>query len=55
MIYEAGPLAPPQGVETVERIAGFNEIPYRILRADPGDQAAWLDETRGHIDALLAR
>ena len=55
VIYEAGPLAPPEGVATVERMAGFNEIPYRILRADPDDQAAWLAEARGHVDGLLAR
>ena len=55
VIYEAGPPAPPQGVETVERMASFNEIPYRIQRADPDDQAGWLAEARGHIDDLLAR
>jgi hypothetical protein len=52
VIYEAGP---PEGVATVERMAGFNEIPYRILTADPDDQAAWLAETRRAIDELLAR
>ena len=55
VIYEAGPAAPPEGVATVERMAGFNEIPYRIQRADLDDQAAWVAEARGHIDDLLAR
>jgi nucleoside-diphosphate-sugar epimerase len=52
VIYEAGPA---EGVATVERMAGFNEIPFRILRADPDDQAAWLADARGAIDELLAR
>ena len=55
VIYEAGPPAPPEGIATVERMAGFNEIPYRILRADLDDQAAWVAQTRGHIEDLLAR
>ncbi len=28
VVYEAGP---PEGVATMERIAGFNEIPYRVV------------------------
>jgi UDP:flavonoid glycosyltransferase YjiC (YdhE family) len=43
-VYEAGP---PEGVATVERMAGFNEIPYRIV-PHGGD-------LRGAVDALLAR
>jgi hypothetical protein len=43
-VYEAGP---PAGVRTVEDVAGFNEIPYRIV-ALGGD-------LRGAVDALLAR
>ena len=44
VVYESGPV---NGVETVERVAGYNEIPYRIvpLRGD----------LRGAVDALLAR
>ena len=52
VIYEAGP---PEGVATVEKMATYNEIPFRILTSDPDDQAAWLAETRGAIDALLSR
>jgi hypothetical protein len=44
VVYEAGP---PAGVELVERVAGFNEIPYRIVPVG-GD-------LRGAVDALLAR
>jgi nucleoside-diphosphate-sugar epimerase len=44
VVYEAGP---EEGVATVERVAGYNEIPYRIVPLG-GD-------LRGAIDALLAR
>jgi NAD(P)-dependent dehydrogenase (short-subunit alcohol dehydrogenase family) len=44
VVYEAGP---EEGVRTIEEIAGYNEIPYRIVPAG-GD-------LRGAIDALLAR
>src|SRR3712207_4347667 len=47
VVYESGPPAPPEGVKTVEDIAGFNEIPFRIVPV-AGD-------VRGAIDALLAR
>jgi hypothetical protein len=47
VIYEQGPPAPPEGVETVERIAGYNEIPYRVVRVG-GD-------LRGAVGELLAR
>ena len=44
IIYEAGP---PSGVETVERMAGFNEIPYRIVPSG--------GELRGAVDELMSR
>ncbi len=44
VIYEPGP---PEGVATVEKVAGFNEIPYRIVPVG-GD-------LRGAVDELLAR
>ncbi len=44
VIYEAGP---DEGVKTVEDVAGYNEIPYRIVPVG-GD-------LRGAIDALMAR
>lgn len=43
-LYEAGP---DEGVEVVERMATYNEIPYRIVR--PGD------DLRAAVDELLAR
>ncbi|HEX8205651.1 MAG TPA: hypothetical protein VF587_06300 [Solirubrobacteraceae bacterium] len=44
VVYEAGPR---EGVATVERIAGYNEIPYRIVAIE-GD-------LRGAIEDLLSR
>ena len=44
IVYEPGP---PEGIATVEKVAGYNEIPYRIVPLD-GD-------LRGAVDALLAR
>ena len=44
LVYEAGP---QQGIDTVEKVAGYNEIPYRIVPLD-GD-------LRGAVDELLAR
>jgi hypothetical protein len=44
VVYEAGP---PSGVQLVERLAGYNEIPYRVVDVT-GDH-------RGAVDALLAR
>ena len=44
VIYEAGP---DEGVRTVEAVAGYNEIPYRIVPVG-GD-------LRGAVDELMAR
>ena len=44
VVYEAGP---QDGAATVAKIAGYNEIPYRIVPVD-GDY-------RGAIDELLSR
>jgi hypothetical protein len=44
VVYEAGP---EQGVATVEKLAGYNEIPYRIVPVG-GD-------LRGAVEELLAR
>jgi len=46
IVYEAGPPAPPEGVATMERIAGYNEIPYRVVPLG-GD-------LRAAVDALVA-
>jgi hypothetical protein len=42
IVYEAGP---PEGVATMERVAGYNEIPYRVVELG-GD-------LRGAVDDLL--
>ncbi len=47
VVYEAGVDASESGVATVERIAGYNEIPYRIVPLG-GD-------LRAAVDELLAR
>ena len=44
VVYEAGP---PEGVATVEKVAGYNEIPYRIVPVG-GD-------LRGAVESILAR
>ncbi len=44
VVYEAGPA---EGVATVEKVAGYNEIPYRIVPLG-GD-------LRAAVDSLLAR
>jgi hypothetical protein len=44
VLYEAGP---PEGVAVVERVAGYNEIPYRIVPVG-GDY-------RTAIESVLAR
>jgi hypothetical protein len=44
VVYEAGP---PEGAALVEKVAGYNEIPFRIVPVG-GD-------LRGAIDSLLAR
>jgi NAD(P)-dependent dehydrogenase (short-subunit alcohol dehydrogenase family) len=51
VVYEAGP---PEGVATVEKIAGYNEIPYRVVpyEADPAASAVAL---RDSVLSLLAR
>ena len=46
-VYEAGVGGGESGVEVVERMAGYNEIPYAIVR--PGD------DLRAAVDELLAR
>ena len=43
IVYEAGP---QEGVATMERIAGFNEIPYRVVPLG-GDLRAAVDDLLG--------
>ena len=51
VVYEAGPA---EGVATVERLAGYNEIPYRIVPVDP-DPDASAAALREAVESLLAR
>ena len=43
-VYEAGP---PEGVAVVEQMAGYNEIPYRVVQKG--------DDLRTAVDELLTR
>jgi hypothetical protein len=58
LIYEAaGNVAPTvlaSGARLISEKAAYNEIPLRILDADPADHAAWTEQTRGAIGELLA-
>jgi hypothetical protein len=58
VVYEAaGTVAPAvlaDGRALVERVTAYNEIPLRVLEADPADRPAWVRAARGAIDALLA-
>lgn len=59
VVYEAaGPLDPAwyeAGTAEVRHAGRLNEIPYRILDADPrGDRGAWLAATLGAVEELLA-
>ena len=49
---DAGVLA--EGRALVERVTAYNEIPLRVLEADPGDVPAWVGAARAAIDELLA-
>jgi len=58
VVYErAGTVAPASleaGAEELRRAARLNEIPFRLLDADPrGPRAAWLDATLGSVGELL--
>ena len=48
---DAGVLA--GGAETVGRLCDTSRIPYRVLRADPGDAAAWVGAASACVDAAL--
>jgi hypothetical protein len=42
------------GRELVERVTAYNEIPLRVLEADPADRAEWVRAARAAIGELLA-
>lgn len=42
------------GAGHVRRTCELNEVPFGILRADPGDRAGWVVAARECVDRLLA-
>ena len=58
IVYEAAGTVDPEtlaaGRALVERVTGYNEIPLRVLEADPRDTAAWTAAARAAVDSLLA-
>jgi hypothetical protein len=49
---DAGVLA--EGRALVERVTAYNEIPLRVLEADPADVVGWVTAARHAVDELLA-
>lgn len=47
LVYEG------QGEAIVRRFAATFRMPVELLRSDPGDHAAWLEEARGAVVRLL--
>jgi uncharacterized protein YbjT (DUF2867 family) len=58
VVYEAAGTVDPEalanGRAIGERMARENEIPLRILDADPADTGAWLAQARAAVDSLLS-
>lgn len=58
VLYEVAGSAPPEqlagGAELIARTLEFNEIPYRLLRADPRNAALWQRAARAAVDDLLS-
>jgi uncharacterized protein YbjT (DUF2867 family) len=57
VVYEASGTIDPAvlaaGVEEMRHARDTNEIPYALLEADRADGAAWVQNARAAIDALL--
>ena len=57
IVYEAAGSVAPEllegGVEELARVCERNEMPFAVLRADPGDATAWAAAARATIDRLL--
>ena len=57
VVYEGAGSVPADvlasGAAEVRRMAILNEVPYRVLDADPADSEAWVRATRTAIDELL--
>ena len=58
VVYEAAGSVPAEMLATgeaeVRRAHATNEVPFRLLEADPADRAAWLAAAHAAVDALLA-
>ena len=57
VVYEAAGTVDPTllatGVEEMRHAQRTNEIPYALVTAGRGDEAAWVADARAAIDALL--
>ena len=57
VVYEAAGTVDPEllrgGMRAGARLASRNEIPLRVLDADPANRAAWVREARAAVDSLL--
>ncbi len=57
VVYEAAgsvaPAALEAGAAVVRRAHEQHEVPFRLLTADPGDRAAWVEAARAAVDDLL--
>src|SRR4051812_6203961 len=57
IVYDAAGSVDPTTLaaarDLVERFPAYNEIPLRVLTADPADREAWLQAARSAIDTLL--
>jgi uncharacterized protein YbjT (DUF2867 family) len=58
IVYEASGTVNPETLQAgralAERFAAYNEIPLRVIEADPADRAAWLDAARSAVTALIS-
>src|SRR4051812_46828685 len=58
LVYEAAGSVDAEvlagGRALVERVTAYNEIPLRVLEADPADQGAWVAAARAAVEGLLA-
>jgi hypothetical protein len=53
VVYEVPPTH-ADGAAEVERMAGYNEIPYALLDAPRDDEAAWTQAVLDAVDGVLA-
>jgi nucleoside-diphosphate-sugar epimerase len=57
VVYEAAGTVEPDVLATGrregERLAGYNEIPLRIIDVDPRDRSLWVRSARAGVESLL--